>query len=232
MGNIIIAMPEMGNSLFRKYMKSKYIASLERAGAKVKIIPLEDADAAAKQAVKCDGLLLPGGADINPALYGQSPSEKCGKPNAVRDGAEPKILNEFLKTGKPVLAICRGIQLLNVCLGGTLIQDIKDTQKSKHMDFLSRAHSCHKIAVTKGTKLFDIFKEEEVKVNSLHHQVIDRLGKNLTVSAVSDDGFIEAVELSDYGWCIGVQWHPEHMSRKSRQQQAIFDAFVKEVSED
>ena len=101
----VIAIPQMGNDLFRKYMKSKYVQSLERAGAQALWIELDDIDKAIETAANCDGLLLPGGADIAPAMYGQAASEKCGKPNEARDNAEPKILEAFLKTGKPVLGI-------------------------------------------------------------------------------------------------------------------------------
>ena len=108
---IIIAMPDMGNDLFRKYMKSKYVKSIERAGGKVVTVELSDKAAAAKKAAEFDGLLLPGGADIDPKMYNRKREEKCGKPNETRDTVEPEILREFLKTGKPVLGICRGCLL-------------------------------------------------------------------------------------------------------------------------
>ena len=222
----VVAIPQMGNSLFRKYMKSKYTQSLERAGAEVKWIELDDTEKAVTEALSCDGLLLPGGADINPLMYGERPDEKCGKPNEIRDTAEPYILEEFLKTNKPVLAICRGIQLLNVYKGGTLFQDIKDRQKYRHMDFLSRANSTHPIKIYKNSKLYDIMKLNTASVNSMHHQAINKVGNGLKVTAKSDDGYVEAVEMENYPFCIGVQWHPEHMSKKSADQRKIFIAFV------
>lgn len=222
----VIAIPQMGNDLFRKYMKSKYTKSLETAGADVKWIELDNIEKAVAQALSCDGLLLPGGADIDPQLYGQETNEKCGKPNAVRDVAEPAILQAFLKTKKPVLAICRGIQLLNVCKGGTLLQDIKDKQQYKHMDFFSRSGSIHPVSVDKNSILYSILKTENIDVNSMHHQAIDKVGAELTVTAKSVDGYVEAIELCNYPFCIGVQWHPEHMSKKSAEQRKIFTAFV------
>lgn len=222
----VIAIPQMGNDLFRKYMKSKYTKSLETAGADVKWIELDNIEKAVAQALSCDGLLLPGGADIDPQLYGQKPTEKCGKPNAVRDAAEPAILQAFFKTKKPVLAICRGIQLLNVYKGGTLLQDIKDNQKYKHMDFFSRAGSIHMVSIDKNSILYSILKTENINVNSMHHQAIDKVGAELTVTAKSADGYVEAIELCNYPFCIGVQWHPEHMSKKSAEQRKIFTAFV------
>lgn len=228
---IIIAIPQMGNDLFRKYMKSKYAKSLERANAKVKWIELDDINSAVKEALSCDGLLLPGGADIAPEMYGQTPIKECGKPNKIRDSAEPAILNSFLETGKPIFAICRGTQLLNVVTGGTLEQDIKSEQTCKHMDFLSRSRSIHSIKIEKNSLLFDIVKSDNIDVNSMHHQVIDKVGNGFKVTAKSADGYVEAIELEDHPFCMGVQWHPEHMSKKSELQRRLFNAFVQMAKE-
>lgn len=223
----VIAMPQMGTSLFRKYMKSKYVQSLARAGASVCWIELEDPQKAAQKASGCDGLLLPGGADIDPALYGQQREEACGKPNGLRDTAEPMILEAFMKTGKPVFAICRGFQLVNVCFGGTLKQDIKKEQQFRHMDFFSRAKSCHPVSVAQDSALYRILGETQLQVNSMHHQVVDRVGEGLRVAAKSADGYVEALEAPDYSFLIAVQWHPEHMSKNNEAQQKLFDVFVK-----
>lgn len=222
----VIAIPQMGNDLFRKYMKSKYQKSLERAGADVKWIELDDIEKAVSKTLSCDGLLLPGGADINPKMYGEEKSEKCGTPNEIRDNAEPVIFREFLKTNKPILAICRGIQLINVCNDGTLFQDIKDVQKCKHMDFFSRAGSIHTVSIDKNSMLYGILESDKINVNSMHHQAINKVGEGFIVSAQSEDGFTEAIELQNHPFCIGVQWHPEHMSKKSAEQRKIFSFFV------
>lgn len=227
MSEIKIAMPEMGNSLFRKYMKSKYAESLVRAGAKVVWIPLEDAVQAVSMACACDGLLLPGGADIAPSLYNQAPTDKCGKPNGTRDRAEPQIFTAFLKTGKPILGICRGFQMVNVLCGGTLHQDIKEMQTCRHMDFFSRTRDTHTVTLEKDTKLYEIFNADTIRVNSMHHQAVDLVGEGLVTAAKSEDGFVEAVERADHPFCVCVQWHPEHMSRKSAAQQRLFQAFVR-----
>lgn len=225
--DVIIAIPQMGTDLFRKYMKSKYTKSIERAGAKVRWIELDDAQSAAHEALKCDGLLLPGGADIDPSLYGKEREEKCGKPNRLRDEAEPRIFSDFIQSGKPVLGICRGFQLINVVCGGTLYQDIGQIKQCNHSDFLKRAKKIHTVSVSENTKLFEIFGQKEVGVNSLHHQAVEKTGKGLVVSAVSADGFVEATELEDYPFCVAVQWHPEHMSKKHLLQQKLFCEFVK-----
>lgn len=224
--SVTVAIPEMGNDLFRKYMKSKYAKALERAGARVLWIPLDNLQKAVEEASVCDGLLLPGGADVNPTLYNEMPTKKCGEPNDIRDKAEPLMFEQFIKEKKPILAICRGFQLVNVLQNGNLYQDIKDIQKSKHMDFFSRAKYIHSVKINENTKLFDIYKSAEIKVNSMHHQAIKTVGENLIVSAVSDDGFVEAFELADHPFCVCVQWHPEHMSKNSPEQQALFNIFT------
>ncbi len=223
----VIAIPQMGTDLFRKYMKSKYVKSLERAGAAVRWVELEDTEKAIKNTLECDGLLLPGGADIEPTLYGKEREEKCGKPNELRDKNEFQIFNAYVETNKPIFCICRGFQLLNVVCGGTLYQDIAEIKKCTHSDFIKRGKAIHKVTVTEGTKLFDIFGENDVGVNSLHHQAVENVGENLIVSAVSEDGFAEALELKGHPFCLGVQWHPEHMSKNDTLQQKLFNEFVR-----
>lgn len=227
MQEVEIAIVQMGNSLFRKYMKSKYAGSLRRAGASVRWIETDCPEEAVREAMCCDGLLLPGGADIEPSLYGREREEKCGKPNPKRDAAEPMLAEAFLQSGKPLFAICRGIQMLNTVCGGTLTQDLAGRQTYRHMSFLTRATSCHPVRIDEHSRLFSIFGSAELSVNSMHHQAIDTLGDGLTAVAFSPEGFIEAVEKKDHPFCLGVQWHPEHMSAKSETQQKLFAAFVK-----
>ena len=217
----IIAMPKMGNEPFRIYMKSKYVFSLWRAGARVRWIPLDDIENAIPLLLQCDGLLMPGGVDIEPSRYGQTRSAQCGKSDLQRDEAEWRILGSFLPTRKPVLCICRGVQMLNVFQGGTLHQHIPG-----HSDFKSRGKGCHPVSIVPGSKLDQILNASQITVNSLHHQAVDSLGKDLTVNAVSEDGIVEAVSHINHPFCIGVQWHPEHISKRNMLQQKIFDTFV------
>ncbi len=226
MTNTVIAIPQMGNDLFRKYMKSKYEKSLNRAGAVVKWIELENVDSAVKEALECDGLLLPGGADVNPKMYGEEPIEACGKPNELRDSAEVPMFKAFLETGKPILGICRGFQLINVICGGSLYQDIKAEQKCKHMDFFSRAKHIHSVKLEKDTIIYNAFNSTEIKVNSMHHQAVKSVGEKLIATAVSPDGYVEAFEMENHDFCLAVQWHPEHMAKKNKAQQGLFDIFV------
>ena len=221
MKKVCIAMPQWGNNPIRLYMKSKYIASLRRSGAQIRWVSMKDPRL--EEIVRsCDGLLLPGGDDIDPSCYGQERSEKCGVSSQLRDEAERRMLTAFLPTGKPILGICRGMQFLNVFFGGTLHQDIPG-----HSDFKSRSTGCHKVVLVPDTKTAALWGCDGFTVNSLHHQAADSIAPVLTVSAVSEDGVVEAVELSSHPFCIGVQWHPEHLSRKRKDQQALFDTFVR-----
>ncbi len=217
----VIAMPKLSNDPFRIYMKSKYVFSLWRSGARARWIGNENTEANRRALLECDGLLMPGGVDIEPARYGQETDEKCGKIDLARDATEWWMLDAFLPTGKPVLGICRGVQTLNVFQGGTLHQHIDG-----HSDFKSRSQGFHKVHITPGSRLHEIMNAETLTVNSLHHQVVDTLGKDLAVCAVSEDGFVEAVVHTSHPFCLGVQWHPEHMYRKDKLQRKIFKAFV------
>ena len=223
---IVIGMPQPGRDLFRQYMKSKYVQSIRRAGGEVRWIELDDLDRAVQEMLECDGMLLPGGGDVEPGYYGQERTEQCGEPNVLRDRGELRLLEAFLPTNKPILGICRGVQVMNVCFGGTLHQDIKGNQVSNHQNFKTRKRGCHRVRLMPGSKLEKLLGGEWVQVNSMHHQVVDTPGPGLNVTAISEDGFTEALELPQHPFCIGVQWHPEHMSKHDKAQQGLFDAFV------
>ena len=223
---ITIAMPTLDNKPFRVYMKSKYVISLMKTSARVKWIDMKNRERMKKQLASCDGLLLPGGGDLQPHLYGQEVDPKCGKPDIARDAGEWAILEEFLPTGKPILGICRGVQLMNVFCGGTLHQDIVDISICKHSDFKNRSGFTHKVTLTPGTRLHTILGVDTCNANSMHHQAAAQVAPGLAVSAVSADGIVEALEKPDHSFFVGVQWHPEHMYKKDIVQRKIFSAFV------
>ena len=224
--NITIAMPKLDNKPFRIYMKSKYVISLMKCGARVKWIDMENREKMKKQLSACHGLLMPGGGDLQPHLYGQEVDPKCGKPDVKREDGEWAILDEFVPTGKPILCICRGEQLMNVYFGGTLHQDIVDISICKHSDFNNRAGFTHKVILTPGTRLHTILGVDSCLANSMHHQAADRIAPGLVVNAVSADGIVEGLEKQDHPFFLATQWHPEHMYQKDTLQRKIFAAFV------
>ncbi len=223
----VIGIPRMGTDPFRRYMQGKYITCLEHAGAKVEILEPDPGEGAIRRYLKlCDGFLFPGGSDIDPSRYGKDRLPACGKANPERDGFEIPLLGEVLEAKRPLLCICRGMQVLNVVCGGTILQDIKAQQKYKHVDTLHRTGSTHPVKLAPGSLLEEIFGCRIIPVNSLHHQVVDQVGKGLRVTALSPEHFIEGLELKNPTFfCLGVQWHPEHM--KAPVQQKLFERLIK-----
>lgn len=224
---VVIAMPRMSTDPEPTVAQSKYIESLARAGAGMRWVELSDPEQAVQDALTCDGLLLPGGGDMDPKFYGQARIPACGKPNLLRDAAEPLLLRAFLAADKPVLGICRGIQVMNAVLGGDLYQDIKPFEHLPHNDHWAKVHT---VTVRRGTLLSRILGQDTVLVNSQHHQAVDRVAPGFTLAALSEDGIVEAIEKPDARFCLGVQWHPEWLSDADPAMQGLFDAFVNACS--
>lgn len=224
---VVIAMPRMSTDPEPTVAQSKYIESLARAGAGMRWVELNDPEQAVQDALTCDGLLLPGGGDMDPKFYGQERIPACGEPNLLRDAAEPLLLRAFLAADKPVLGICRGIQVLNAVLGGDLYQDIKPFEHLPHNGHWAKVHT---VTVRRGTLLSRILGQDTVLVNSQHHQAVDRVAPGFTLAALSEDGIVEAIEKPDARFCLGVQWHPEWLSDADPAMQGLFDAFVNACS--
>lgn len=227
MEKLLIGMPSMGPDNFRVYMGEKYISGVERAGGQVQIIPwgVSDRDLYL-MTENYDGILLPGGPDIDPALYGRGREPACGEPLPQRDDLESRTIQVALLRKLPILGICRGIQMLNVALGGTLIQDLTPIQKHPHSDFAHRQTGTHSVTVAPGSLLEAAVGPGELWVNSMHHQAVDTLAPGLTVTARSEEGYVEAAEMAGYPFCLAVQWHPEHGAQRDPREQAIFDLFL------
>ena len=198
---VVIAMPRMSTDPEPTVAQSKYIESLARAGAGMRWVELSDPEQAVQDALTCDGLLLPGGGDMDPKFYGQERIPACGEPNLLRDAAEPLLLRAFLAADKPVLGICRGIQVMNAVLGGDLYQDIKPFEHLPHNDHWAKVHT---VTVRRGTLLSRILGQDTVLVNSQHHQAVDRVAPGFTLAALSEDGIVEAIEKPDARFCLGV----------------------------
>jgi putative glutamine amidotransferase len=168
-----------------------------------------------------DGLVLAGGTDVDPALYGAGREAETDEPDRVRDGLEGALLDEALERDLPVLGICRGLQILNVHLGGTLRQHI-DGHK------FPKVREVHGIAIAPGSRLEAILGTREYVVNSRHHQAADRVGAGLGVTATAPDGVVEALELAGKRFVLAVQWHPE--SRTDGPDARLFEAFREVLS--
>lgn len=179
-----------------------------------------------------DGLLLTGGADINPRRYGRD-KDGSDEMDDARDELELSLLRQALSADVPVFAICRGLQLFNVARGGTLVQHLSSTtvhrQKAKGAE-PGRHPVAHRVWVAPGTRLAGIVGAGGLDVNSRHHQAIENLGDGLTVSAISEDGVIEAIELPAAAFAVAVQWHPEDRIYVSEADRKLFEAFAAAIS--
>lgn len=234
----IIGIP--GNSMFTQsdafpdplkinYSPRDISKAVSEAGGLPVIIPVDDPERLQKYAEMIDGLILPGGQDISPHLYGEDPRKGIKATSPKRDEAEVALTEAFLTTGKPILGICRGLQLINAMFGGTLYQDLSESDEIfiKHVQETPTHHPIHRIQVDPNSYLGSILPEE-VKVNSLHHQVIRELGDGLKATAIAGDGVIEAVETVDPEKnIIAVQWHPESTYYKDPHSLVLFEDLVK-----
>lgn len=192
------------------------------------IIPVNEPDVARKYADILDGLILAGGEDVSPGLYGEDARSTVKATYPKRDVAEVAIAKEMLDQQKPILGICRGLQLLNVIFGGTLYQDLSENEDIfvKHIQETESNHPIHTVKVSEGSYLSS-FLSEEIFVNSFHHQIIRKLGPGLKVGATSSDGVIEAIEmLNDNHSIVGVQWHPENLYYKDEDHIAFFENLI------
>ncbi len=176
------------------------------------------------------GLLLTGGTDVNPALYGEAPHPETQPSDDQRDALEIRLLKQALEMNLPVLAICRGLQLFNVVHGGTLIQHLDDGLHEKRTDLPVSADN-HTATVEPQTKLAAIVGSGKIPVNSRHHQAIRQLGEGLRVSAVSEDDVIEAVERPDKAFAVAVQWHPEDRCMLDARDRKLFESFAAAIKQ-
>jgi len=176
---------------------------------------------------KIDGLLLTGGNDVPPQRYGEKNHEKTVCVHPDKDISDTALVETATQMKKPILAICYGIQLVNVALGGSLIQDIPSEVKAPIIHKNSQNdHYTHVVSIKKDSLLYKIAGTDRIEANSTHHQAIKRLGKGLKDTAHTADGIIEAIEYIDYPFFVGVQWHPERMT-DSPHHLALFNAFIK-----
>jgi putative glutamine amidotransferase len=217
----------------RVRLTAAYVTALESAGLIPLIVPpLSSASAAAAIMDSVSGLVLTGGEDVDPARYGEKRHEKVRYVNAARDTTEAALIEEAKARGKPVLAICRGIQILNVALGGTLVQDIPSQCDTRiaHDEDSPRDTRSHEISVEPGSLIARAVGTEHLTVNSFHHQSVKRVADGMRVTARSPDGIIEGLESTGDWWVMAVQWHPEEMTDSPEPwDRGLFKAFAQQL---
>jgi putative glutamine amidotransferase len=214
----------------RVRVNEAYTRCVERAGMlPVVVPPFEDERCAAAIAASVDGVMLTGGEDIGPALYGAAPHSTSDAPNTSRDRTEVALVVAARTIAVPTLAICRGLQIVNVALGGTLVQDIPSERSGAlaHAPGGPRDRRVHDVHVRERSKLALALGTSHLTVNSSHHQAIDVVAPGLDVVGSSPDGIVEGIEWADDAWwMLGVQWHPEELtSTPESWDRALFDAF-------
>ena len=199
-------------------MRSSYIEALEHAGAIPVIIPMTENQSILDYYLDlCDGILLSGGQDIQPELYGETPQPHCGETLPCRDKLDRYIFDSALAMDKPILGICRGCQAMNVFSGGSLYQDLRidfGTDFNHRMEEPFQRES-HSVIAQPGTPLAALLGERVFPVNSVHHQGIKQLGDGYDIMAVSEDGIIEAIYMPQRKFVWGIQWHPEWFTQNA-----------------
>lgn len=214
------------------YVNDEYVLALEKVHAVPIIIPpIMTYDLLDHYINLCDGFILSGGVDINPINFNQEPSSRLGTVNNKLDAFQITLTKKIIRNNKPFLAICRGIQILNVALGGTIYQDMSDFPGKTilHSQNSERYRGIHKVSIEPNSKLYELFNDF-VFVNSYHHQAVATPGNNLRVVGRTADNVIEAMELDHYKFGIAVQWHPEMMFARTEEMRELFEAFISACS--
>jgi putative glutamine amidotransferase len=220
--------------------RAKYRGAVEQAGGDPVLVPPPRYLASVPELLeRFDGVLLPGGADVDPELYGgRSHPSVTPAPEGV-DQFQMEAARAARRAGIPTFGICRGVQVMNVAFGGTLYEDIDAQHRSpagpklRHVqtpDF-ARDETTHRVEVTPGSKLSSVLGAISLDTNSLHHQALRRVAADLKPVATTHDGIVEAVEIAEHPFFIGVQWHPEELAARDEPSRALFSGFVAKASE-
>lgn len=217
----------------RSYVNDDYVQSVSKSGGIPVILPFNENDTQVRELVsKLDGLVLSGGHDLYPLNYGEEPLQGIGDVWPERDHYDFLLLEAAKEKGIPVLAICRGHQIVNVFYGGTLYQDLKYDKNCtlKHSQNQRPGLATHTVTITEGSRFAQIVGKTEVLTNSHHHQTVKAVGQGLTVTAVAKDGTIEALEDSAYPYLVSYQFHPEMMFHTDENAKKIFADFIAHAS--
>ena len=214
-------------------VKKNYISAIEKAGGLPLVLPYVEDDGILDGMIDvCRGFFFTGGKDIAPKRYGEEKKPTCGELQLNRDDLEFRAFKMAFEAKKPILAICRGAQLVNVALGGTLYQDVPTEVNTKliHRQTEGEFEYSHDVNINEKTPLYTLFGTNRIKGNSFHHQAIKKLGDGLEVMATADDGIVEAVYYTGDQYIRAYQWHPERLLDKDEYNRAIFEDFIKECN--
>ena len=221
---IIAAVDDEGQS----FVRQEYVHAIEASGGMALVLPYTKEIGHIDSFITiCDGFLFIGGEDVSPALYGEEKTAVCGKIQPLRDEFESVVAPRVFASKKPVLGICRGMQFINVALGGTLYQDINTSIKTELVHRQETyTQPAHEIKIMHGTPFYGVLDKDVIEINSWHHQAVKTLGEGLEIMAQAEDGIIEAVYMPGRRYLCGVQWHPERTFDTSENSRKIFAHFI------
>lgn len=216
---------------FVTYTPQGFVDAVQAAGGVPLVLPIGAPELAEQYVAQLDKLLLAGGQDIDPRLYGQEADPKLGEVNPARDAFELALITAAMRQGKPIFAVCRGMQLVNVALGGTLYQDISlipEVKAGKHEQQPTVGwFATHGVTIRADSLLAEIYRKTAIEVNSYHHQAVAQVAAQLEPIAWAPDGVIEALHSKEHvSPILAVQWHPELAHKVVKQEQHLFDYFV------
>lgn len=228
---IIGIVPSIDENKEQYFTNIANVRAIKQAGGVPLVLPYtESIEIIKKYATMIDGLYLAGGNDIDPNYYSEAPHPKLGEVNSTRDAFEWEVLKYVSYEDKPILGVCKGMQMINVFFGGSLYQDMTSQVTDtiiQHNQKSPLKHPIHVVTLVNKTKLQQIIEQDTIKVNSHHHQAVYRVGDGLIVSGRTSDGIIEAIESSRHSFVIGVQWHPEELLKTDEQMAIkIYDMFI------
>lgn len=214
------------------FLRARYVNAIRDLGGIPFILPITDDPRLIDEILaRIDGLMITGsGPDLDPRLYGERQKGRFKKMSSLRARFELELAKRAVRRDRPVLGICGGLQLFNVAMGGSLIQDIQEeiSDALAHQQDAAATKTSHPVKIPRGTRLYRIVKSSLIEVNSSHHQAPKRIARSLVVNAVAPDGVIEGLESPDHRFALGVQWHPEFLYRKDPASEKLFRAFLSE----
>ncbi|CAN2255425.1 gamma-glutamyl-gamma-aminobutyrate hydrolase family protein [Bacillus vallismortis] len=232
-GSIIIDQGGRFPGYKRAYVNDTYVQSVLDAGGVPFIVPvINDEETIDQMIQQIDGLVMSGGHDVNPLLYGEEPLAKQGSVFPERDEFDQLLIKKAIAAGKPVFAICRGLQILNVAFGGSIYQDLSYIENAsiKHDQYNNTEVPTHTIDIEPGTHLHSVFGDTAL-VNSFHHQAIKDVAPGFLISARARDKVIEAIEMESSTFVLGVQWHPEMLTKGYPLMLKLFETLVEKAEQ-